>query len=164
MKDVNVKFIGDPKTEEVKGYQYCEDGIEKNFGNSFKEISRFIETINLAFKELNVPLDLMKDFAEYDELISKMNKDARELFRLEKEYQNEFNRVLEEAIEYKVDFKALYGGNNAATRKQYVEEQLSDMVDEIQELKFCKTENQRQLDFLKRLIDMKIKLIKYEGK
>lgn len=110
------------------------------------------------------PLDLHSDFQEYDELITKMNKDARELFRLEKEYQNEFNRVLEEAIEHKVDFKALYGGNNAATRKQYVEEQLSDMLDEIQELKFCKTENQRQLDFLKRLIDMKIQLIKYEGK
>ena len=65
------------------------------------------------------PLDLHSDFQEYDELISKMNKDARELFRLEKEYQNEFNRVLEEAIEHKVDFKALYGGNNATTRKQY---------------------------------------------
>lgn len=110
------------------------------------------------------PLDLHHDFKEYDELISKMNKDARELFRLEKEYQNEFNRVLEEAIEHKVDFKALYGGNNASTRKQYVEEQLSDMLDEIQELKFCKTENQRQLDFLKRLIDMKIQLIRYEVK
>lgn len=164
MKDVNVRLIVNHKADEVKGYQYCEDGIEKTFGTAFKEVAKFIETINLAFKELNAPLDLMKDFAEYDELITKMDKDARELFKLEKEYQNEFNRVLEEAIEHKVDFKALYGGNNAATRKQYVEEQLSDMVDEIQELKFCKTENQRQLDFLKRLIDMKIQLIKYEGK
>lgn len=164
MKDVNVRLIVNHKADEVKGYQYCEDGIEKNFGTAFKEVAKFIETINLAFKELNVPLDLMKDFAEYDELITKMDKDARELFRLEKEYQNEFNRVLEEAIEHKVDFKALYGGNNKDTRKQYVEEQLSDMLNEIQELKFCKTENQRQLDFLKRLIDMKIQLIKYEGK
>lgn len=108
-------------------------------------------------------LDLHQDFTEYEELITTMNEDARELFRLEKEYQNEFNRVLEEAIEHKVDFKALYGGNNATTRKKYVEEQLSDKLDEIQELKFCKTENQRQLDFLKRLIDMKTAMIKYGG-
>lgn len=126
------------------------------------DLISFREIVN-ELLEKKFPIDLHEDFTEYEELITNMNEDTRELFRLEKEYQNEFNRVLEEAIEHKVDFKALYGGNNKDTRKQYVEEQLSDKLDEIQELKFCKTENQRQLDFLKRLIDMKTAMIKYGG-
>ena len=48
MKDVNVRLIVNHKADEVKGYQYCEDGIEKNFGTAFKEVAKFIETINLS--------------------------------------------------------------------------------------------------------------------
>ena len=164
MKDVNVNLIIDPKTEEVKGYQYCEDGIEKNFGTAFKEVAKFIETINLAFKELNVPLDLMKDFAEYDELITKMDKDARRRDEIEKEYFNKSNEIIQKAIDENFDFKAVYGGNTKDTRQKYADEQLSDLVTERQELKFSKEEDARKLGYIKRLIDMKIQLIRYEVK
>lgn len=164
MKDVKVGMIVEIENDEIKGYQYREDGIEKNFGNSFKEISRFIETINLAFKELNQPLDLMGDFAEYDELISKMNKDARRRDEIEKEYFTKSNEIIQTAINENFDFKKEYGGNTKETRQKYADEQLTELVTERQELKYAKDEDARRLGFLKRLIDMKIQLIKYEGK
>ena len=149
-------------------YKLTKDGkgiVHIPSGEVAPSLQEVVDNLNDYQDQLNklTTLDLHQDFTEYEKLITKMNEDARELFRLEKEYQDEFNRVLEEAIEHKVDFKALYGGNNKDTRKQYVEEQLSDMLDEIQELKFNKSENQRQLDFLKRLIDMKTAMIKYGG-
>ena len=149
-------------------YELTKDGkgiVHIPSGEVAPSLQEVVDNLNDYQDQLNklTTLDLHQDFTEYEKLITKMNEDARELFRLEKEYQDEFNRVLEEAIEHKVDFKALYGGNNKDTRKQYVEEQLSDMLDEIQELKFNKSENQRQLDFLKRLIDMKTAMIKYGG-
>lgn len=151
-----------------KMYKLTKDGkgiVHIPSGEVAPSLQEVVDNLNDYQDQLNelTTLDLHQDFTEYEKLITKMNEDARELFRLEKEYQDEFNRVLEEAIEHKVDFKALYGGNNKDTRKQYVEEQLSDMLDEIQELKFNKSENQRQLDFLKRLIDMKTAMIKYGG-
>ena len=164
MKDVNVKLIVDPETKEVKGYQYCEDGIEKNFGTAFKEVAKFIETINLAFKELNVPLDLMKDFAEYDELIAKIDKDARRRDEIKKEYFIKSNEIIQKAINENFDFKAVYGGNTKETRQKYADEQLQELVTERQELKYSKDEDARKLGYIKRLIDMKIQLIKYEGK
>lgn len=164
MKDVKVSMIIGIENDEIKGYQYREDGIEKNFGNSFKEISRFIETINLAFEELNQPLDLMGDFAEYDELISKMNKDARRRDEIEKEYFTKSNEIIQKALEDNFDFKGVYGGNTKETRQKYADEQLTELVTERQELKYAKDEDARRLGFLKRLIDMKIQLIKYEGK
>ena len=43
------------------------------------------------------------------------------------------------------------------------EEQLSDITNEKQELKLQKDEDNRRISFLKRIIDMKIELIKYDG-
>lgn len=109
-----------------------------------------------------VTLDLYRDFVEYDNLITKMNNNARTLFELEIKYHTSADKILAKAIEEGVDFKKLYGGNNAATRKQYVDEKLADIVKEIRELKFQKDENSKKLGFIKRLIDMKIQLIKYQ--
>lgn len=105
------------------------------------------------------PLDLHKDFSEYDECINSIDTDSRRLLEIKEEYQSESDRILEEARETGVDFKALYGGNNASTRKQYVDEQLYDLVEEKNELKFKVDDNLRRIGFLQRMIDMKIKLI-----
>lgn len=105
------------------------------------------------------PLDLHKDFSEYDECINSIDTDSRRLLEIKEVYQSESDRILEEARETKVDFKALYGGNNASTRKQYVDEQLYDLIQEKNELKFKVDDNLRRISFLKRMIDMKIKLI-----
>ena len=53
--------------------------------------------------------------------------------------------------------------NNDKTRKKYVEEELSDLTDEKQELKLQKEEDNRRISFLKRLITMKIELLRYDG-
>ena len=105
------------------------------------------------------PLDLHKDFSEYDECINSIDTDSKRLLEIEEEYKSESDRILKEARETEVDFKALYGGNNASTRKQYVDEQLYDLIEEKNDLKFKVDDNLRRIAFLKRMIDMKIKLI-----
>ena len=109
------------------------------------------------------PLNLHEDFQEWENCIERINKNSRRLMEIKEIYQLESDRLLEEAREIKIDFKALYGGNNATTRKQYVDEQLSDLLEEKKELTFLKDEDNRKISFLKRLIDMKIELIKYNG-
>lgn len=104
-------------------------------------------------------LDLHKDFVEWDELIHWINKTSRRLIEIEEIYQAESKIILSEAVENGVDFKRLYGGNNASTRKQYVDEQLVDLIDEKQELKFLQADDLRRIEFLKKLIQMKIKVI-----
>ena len=110
------------------------------------------------------PLNLHKDFQEYEELISKMDKDARRRVEIEEEYFNKSNEIIQKAINENFDFKAVYGGNTKDTRQKYADEQLSDLVTERQELKFSKEEDTRKLGYIKRLIDMKIQLIRYEVK
>ena len=126
-------------------------------------------TLCAKFNEIETverPLDLHKDFQDYDNLITKMNKQARLLVEKETKRQVESDNLLAEAreIKYKTGkdiIKEKYGANNDKIRKQYVDETLKSLADEIQELKFQKDENNRQLGFLKRLIDMKTAIIKY---
>ena len=109
------------------------------------------------------PLNLHEDFDEWDCLINSIDSSSRRLIEIEEIYAEESRRILAEAIETGVDFKALYGGNNASTRKQYVDSQLTELLDEKKELEFTKSDDLRRISLLKRLIDMKIELIKYGG-
>ena len=106
------------------------------------------------------PLDLHEDFEKWDNLIDRVDKNSRRLLEIKEIYQVEGDRLLEEARELKIDFKALYGGNNATTRKQYVDEQLSDLLNEKKELEFTVSNDKRRIDFLKKYTAMKIELIK----
>ena len=120
------------------------------------------EALCEKFNELiSKPLDLHTDFTEWNNLINRLDKNTRRLVEIEETYQLESDRILSEAREQEVDFKALYGGNNATTRKQYVDEQLTDLLEEKKELEFVKADDNRRISFLKKLIDMKINLIKY---
>ena len=163
-------------------YQVMTHGMNGRYGvvNStipFENDERVIVTVDsesrarIIVDELNSlqhqieekPLNLHEDFQEWENLIERINKNSRRLMEIKETYQLESDRLLEEAREIKIDFKALYGGNNATTRKQYVDEQLSDLLEEKKELTFLKDEDNRKISFLKRLIDMKIELIKYNG-
>lgn len=129
------------------------------------ELIDFREIVN-ELLEKRFPLDLHKDFTEYEELITNMNEDARELIKKETEYAEKSDALLKIAAHIKEEngddiIKQKYGGNNDKTRKKYVEDELKEFADDIQELKFKKGEYNRRLGFLKRLIDMKISLIKY---
>ena len=114
------------------------------------------------------PLDLHKDFEEWDKLISRINKISRRLMEIEETYETESEKILNNARQIKEEtgkdiIKEKYGGNNDKTRKKYVEETLKELTDEKQELKLQKEEDNRRISFIKRLIDMKIELIKYDG-
>ena len=108
-------------------------------------------------------MNLYQDFNEYDELINWLNLTSRRIVEIEREYKEKSKTVLQKAVEDGVDFKAIYGGNSEKTRRQYVDEQLSDLVIEKQELKLLKEDDLRRIEFLKRMIDMKIELVKYSN-
>lgn len=105
------------------------------------------------------PLNLHDDFEEWDKIIGWLNKTGRRITEIDEIYNAESKLVLRDAIETGFDFKGVYGGNTEKTRKQYVDEQLSDLLDEKKELKALQSDDLRRIEFLKRMIDMKIKLI-----
>ena len=106
-------------------------------------------------------IDLTKEFEEYDERITWLNKTTKRLIEIDREYEEKFPKILQSAVANDVDFKAIYGGNTDKTRKKYVDEQLSELLMEKERLKLFKEDDNRRISFLKRLIDMKIQLIKY---
>ena len=105
------------------------------------------------------PLNLHEDFKEWDNIINWLNKTSRRITEIDEIYNAESKLVLRDAIENGFDFKGVYGGNTEKTRKQYVDEQLSDLLNEKKELKALQSDDLRRIEFLKRIIDMKIKLI-----
>lgn len=120
-----------------------------------------VDKLNELQKETeSKPLDLHIDFKEYDKLIKCLDKTNRRLSEIDEIYKEESKIVLQQAIEDQVDFKKIYGGNTEKTRKQYVDEQLSDLLDEKKELKFLQSDDLRRIEFLKRIIDMKIQMLR----
>ena len=106
------------------------------------------------------PLRLHEDFQEWETCMNRINKNSRRLVEIEEIYLLESQRIIAEAQKDGVDFKALYGGNTVKTRQQYADEQLTELLEEKQELTFTKDEDNRKISYLKRLIDMKIELMK----
>ena len=107
-------------------------------------------------------IDLTENFKEYDERITWLKQTSERLMEIDREYEEKSPKILQDAIANDVDFKALYGGNTDKTRKKYVDDQLSELLMEKERLKLFKDDDNRRLGFLKRMIDMKIALIKYE--
>ena len=145
--------------------------IEDETGNSFlcynedvaKELSTYLNKKEEEQRIVTVPydeeLDLHSDFIEWDNLNTWLSKTTRRLTEIEEIYQEEFKIELAQAMEEKIDFKKIYGGNTEKTRKQYVDEQLADLINEKKELKALQSDDLRRIEFLKKLISMKIKLI-----
>ena len=106
-------------------------------------------------------IDLTEEFKEYDERLNWLQKTSQRLMEITREYEKKSPKILQEAIEKGVDFKALYGGNTEKTRKKYVDDQLIDLLLEKEKLKLFKEDDNRRISYLKRMIDMKIEMIKY---
>ena len=106
-------------------------------------------------------IDLTGEFKEYDERLNWLQKTSQRLMEIRREYEEKSPKILQEAIENGVDFKALYGGNTEKTRKKYVDDQLIDLLLEKEKLKLFKEDDNRRISYLKRMIDMKIEMIKY---
>ena len=126
------------------------------------------DVFDLTYEKTDDTINMYYDFIQWDTLITRLDKISRRLIQIEETYETESEKILNNARQIKEEIgkdiiKEKYGGNNDKTRKKYVEEQLSDLTDEKQELKLQKEEDNRRISFIKRLIDMKIELIKYDG-
>lgn len=160
----DVAYILDEKNN-LTGFIVNPGETEIRFDSDNEGLTDFVTYLTEHFHELekDITVDLSEDFKEWDNVIKRLNKNGRRLVEIKETYQLESVRILEEAREIKVDFKALYGGNNEKTRKQYVDEQLSDLLDEKKELELRNADDNRKISYLTRLIDMKIELIKFKG-
>ena len=126
------------------------------------------DVFDLTYEETDNTINMYYDFIQWDTLINRINKISRRLIEIEEEYETKSEQLLSEARTIKDNdgkdiIKEKYGGNNDKTRKKYIEEQLSELIDEKQELKLQKDEDNRRISFLKRLITMKIELLRYDG-
>lgn len=115
------------------------------------------------------PLNLHEDFQNWYELIERINKNSRRLVEIDEEYKEKSEKILAEARKIKEEtdvdvIKDKFGGNNDKTRKAYVKEELSDLIEEKRNLTINKEEDNRKIPYLKRLIDMKIELMKINNK
>lgn len=160
----DVAYILDEKNN-LTGFTVNTGETKVRFDSDVEGLTEFVNYLTEHYHELekDITVDLSEDFKEWDKIITRLNKNGRRLVEIKEIYQLESVRILEEAREIKVDFKALYGGNNEKTRKQYVDEQLSDLLDEKKELELRNADDNRKISYLTRLIDMKIELIKFKG-
>ena len=115
-----------------------------------------------------ITLDLYKDFEEWNTILERLNKIGWRLIEIDEEYESASEKILTAARVTKENegidvIKEKYGANNDKVRKKYVDEHLSELTAEKQELELIKADDNRKISFLKRLIDMKIELIKYGG-
>jgi len=153
-------------TKDGNGIVYIpEDTVAPNLQcvvDDLNDMSEQLAELKTAFGYLGVPLDLMKDFAEWDNMITKLDTINRELIKTEETYLLESQRIISEAQENEVDFKALYGANNKDTRQQYADEQLEVLLSTKRDMEFMKADYNRRIPFIKRIIDLKIQLIKYD--
>lgn len=118
-----------------------------------------ISAHELCAKLNEKPLDLNNDFQEWDKRIEWLDKTNRRLLEIEKVYEMESDRILEEVRTNDIDIKAIYGYNNDKTRKKYVDEQLTELLEEKEELEFLKADDNRRISYLKKIISMKIEMM-----
>jgi hypothetical protein len=102
------------------------------------------------------PLDLHKDFEEWDSLITNLKTNESELISLKQIRDKEEMKILNE-----VDFKEIYGKNNETIRKNHIKNELSDIFSKITSLELVISDEKRRVAFLQSMINMKIELIKY---
>ena len=115
-----------------------------------------LEIFDVYFR--NIKMDLV----EWNGLLTWLSKSNRRIYEIKEEYKVESDKILAEARRIKEDpddgrdiIKEKYGGNNDKTRKQYVDEQLVDLINEKQDLEFHVAEDVRRIAFLKELIRTK---------
>ena len=95
-----------------------------------------------------VPLNILLE--GYEELVFELSEKEISYFTKKEQY----NRLSNEIINT-VDFKALYGKNNAEVRKQHVKGELSDLYSELKDLEFSIDWIQRYISFLREVIRTK---------
>lgn len=115
-----------------------------------------LEIFDVYFRSIKM------DLVEWNGLLTWLSESNRRIYEIKEEYKVESDKILAEARRIKEDpddgrdiIKEKYGGNNDKTRKQYVDEQLVDLINEKRDLEFHVAEDGRRISFLKELIRTK---------
>ena len=87
---------------------------------------------------------------EWEDLIEELTEKEIELIHLKKHYETESHR-----IETTVDFKEIYGKNNADIRKHHIKTELADVVDQMTLLKLSIDWINRRISFVRELVQVK---------
>ena len=111
-----------------------------------------VDTMDLMAMEDKMNIDGL--LGEWESLIDELSSKEIALYEWKHVYQA---KAME--IENTVDFKAVYGKNNAEVRKQHVKEELRDWYDTIKELEFSIDYIARRISFLRELVRYKTQLL-----
>lgn len=103
------------------------------------------------------PLNLHKDFEEWDKYINNAIIGEKNLINLKQEYEDKSQEIIANT-----DFKELYGANNQKVRDNHIKKELSELTETINDTKLKVEYAKMRISFLKHLITMKTELIKYE--
>ena len=87
---------------------------------------------------------------EWEDLIEDLTEKEIELIHLKEYYESESHR-----IETTVDFKELYGKNNADIRKHHIKTELADVVDKMTLLKLSIDWINRRISLVRELVQVK---------
>ena len=87
---------------------------------------------------------------EWEDLIEELTEKEIELIHLKKHYETESHR-----IETTVDFKEIYGKNNADIRKHHIKTELADVVDQMTLLKLSIDWINRRISLVRELVQVK---------
>ena len=128
---------------------------------------RMVKHIIFEFTGMGEP-HITQDLIEWNRILNRLNKSTRRLATIKEEYKNKSDEILAKARKIKEDenidiIKDKYGGNNDKTRKKYVEEELSELINERQELDFQVAEDNRRIVYLKELIRTKRMILQIQG-
>ena len=115
-----------------------------------------IDVMDLVEREDRSNLDAL--LGEWESLINELSSKEVALYEWKEIYQ-----IKSLEIENTVDFKSLYGKNNADIRKQHVKMELSEWDKTITDLQFSIDWISRRISFLRELIKVKRTLLEVKG-
>ena len=97
-----------------------------------------------------VEVPVQRLLVEYEDMVLELADKEVELYNLKEAYL-----LAEQKIVAEVDFKAIYGKNNADIRKQHVKNELSDMYEQMKSLEFSIAFIGRYIGLLKEVVRTK---------
>lgn len=111
---------------------------------------------NCGHEHKEEPETIDEWYGEWRRNIDEITAKEKDLITLKESYAQMEQKIIDET-----NFKALYGKNNEAVRKNHVKNELKDMVDERHDLELRISYLKRRIDFIKSLMSMQKTLIEY---
>ena len=112
-----------------------------------QDIAEYMEEEEVRYSTDLTIGELLK---EWEDLIEELTEKEIELIHLKKHYETESHR-----IETTVDFKEIYGKNNADIRKHHIKTELADVVEQMTLLKLSIDWINRRISLVRELVQVK---------